>query len=341
MAEAIFHAVQLGREATFGTAVAATTVFGVDTGFTGAELDRASESPEEDFGSPSREWTGRGSTGVRAATASVPFTCRFQDVFHAFEMHWDTVSPTGAGPYVYTYKPDQVSNLLSAAVKGYTVQYGDIASTQDEWRMVGTVATDLEMGFDALSAPGNSMWKGTLGLLALNREASAMTAAQTPPATLETMEGHLTLLSEGGTGTAFASLSELAASLKSFSFRSSQNAQIRAYGGASDVGVSIGRSAKGNVEFDAMVGIGSTAKTDLHDIYTVAGSVPTERRWRITIDGSGNNVATLDFRCRFTATDVGEHEGERLYAVNGVFVYDATLASHAAFTLTNDVSAIP
>ena len=103
------------------------------------------------------------------------------------------------------------------------------------------------------------------------------------------------------------------------------------------------RDCEGNtlVEFDALVAIGATAKTDVHDIFAVAGSIPTERRWRITVTGTGVNVLTIDFRCRFTALDVGEHEGERLYAVNGVWVYDSTLAGRGAFGLTNAVATIP
>ena len=71
MSEAVFHKVQLGRQSAVGTSVDATTVFPVDAGFLGFELDRAFESPDEDFGSPSREMTGRGSTGVRWATGCV------------------------------------------------------------------------------------------------------------------------------------------------------------------------------------------------------------------------------------------------------------------------------
>jgi hypothetical protein len=341
MSESVFNVIQLGRQSAVATSVAATTVFPVDAGFLGFELDRASESPNEDFGSPSREMAGRSSTGVRWATASCPFVWRFQDGFHPLEMHVDTVSPSGAGPYVYTYAFDQASNLLSTALKPYTWEYGDPASTQDEWEATGVLASGLTLGFDALSAPGNSMWHGSLDLVALNRAPAAMTGSLTPPATLETMEGHLTTLNEGAVGTAFGSLAALTASLKQFELTSTVNAVGRAYGGATDVATAIGRSDKANVEFTALVAISATSKTDILDIYEVSGSIPTERRWRITITGSGTNVCTIDARVRFTAVDIGEHEGERLYAVKGVFVYDSTLASHGTIILTNSVSAIP
>ena len=343
MSESVFNVVAFGRQADIATAVAASTVFPVDAGFLGFELDRATESPDEDFGSASREYPGRESHGVRWATASLPFVGRFEDFMHPMEMHVDTIgTPTGtASPYSWVYAFDDTGTLLNTALKPYTIEYGVDGSTQDEWQARGVLATGFDFGFDALSAPGNSMWKGSLDLVAPARIANALTGTATAPSTLETMEGHLTTLAEGATSTAFGSLSELSASLKQFHFKSDLNAAGRVYGSASDVATSIGRNGKGTIEFDAMVGISSTAKTDIHDIYNVSGSVATERRWRITCTGSGNNSLTIDARVRFRSVNIGEHEGERLYAVNGVWVYDSTLASRGTFTLANAVATIP
>jgi hypothetical protein len=340
MTEAVFNKVQLGQQSAVGTAVATTTVFPVDAGFEGFELDRAQESPNEDFGSSSREMAGRASTGLRGITGSLPFTGRFQDFMHVQQMHFDTATTAGAGPYTHTTIFDDSGAALSAALKPYTFHYGVIGSTQDEWKATGVIATGLDFGFDALSAPGNSMWKGTLNLIGLDRVNATMTAAQTAPATLETMEGHKTVITDGSTSTAFASLASLAG-LRAFSFSSELNATLRAYGGTTDIATVIGQSDKGNVEFDAMIAIASGAKTSLIDVYEVAGEVVTERRFRVTIDGTGNNVATLDFRARFNAVNVGTDNGERLYAAHGVFVYDATLASRAKWITTNDVATIP
>ena len=343
MSEAVFNVVAFGRQADIATAVAATTIFPVDSGFLGFELDRAAESPESDYGLSSREYPGMESYGVRWATASMPFVGRFQDIMHAFEMHVDTIgTPTGtASPYSWAYTFDETGSLLSSALKPYTIEYGVDGSTQDEWRAVGVIADTLEFGFDALSAPGNSMWRGSLGLVALDREYSALTGSATVPTTLETMEGHFTTLAEGATGTAFAALPALSGSLKQFSFSSSLGAAGRAYGGTTDKAVCIGRSARGEVTFDALIGISATSKTDIHDIYNVASALATERRWRLTIDGSGANAMTIDFRCRFRSVNVGDHENERLYAVNGVWVYDSTLGGRGQFTLANAVATIP
>lgn len=341
MSEQVYNKVQLGRQSVVGTGVAATTVFPVDQGFLGFLLDRAAESPDEDFGSSSREQAGRESYGVRAATASLPFIARYEDIVHMFEMHVAGISggtPTGtASPYTYTYTWDETSDSL----KNYTLQYGVAGSTQDEWRGIGVISSDLELGFDALSAPGNMMWKGTAALIALDRGVNTLTAGQSAPATLETMEGHLTTLSEGPVGTAFASLAALTGSLKQFRFKSNINAVRRAYGGTTDVATAYGRSAKGDLTFDAIIGLSTTSKTDVHDIFNVSGSVATERRWRIAVAGSGVNAMKIDMRVRFRVVDIGDHEGERLYAVSGVAVKDSTLGGRGQITLTNAVSTIP
>lgn len=343
MSESVFNIVALGRQADIATAVAASTLFPVDAGFLGFELDRATESPDEDFGSTSREQPGRESHGVRWATATLPFVGRFQDLAHALEMHVDTIgTPTGtASPYAWGYTFDETGALLNTALKPYTLEYGVDGSTQDEWRGVGVIADTLEFGFDAISAPGNSMWKGSLGLVAIAREANALTGTATAPTTIETMEGHLTTLAEGPTGTAFASLAALTGSLKQFSFSSSLGAVGRAYGGAVDTAVAIGRSQKGEVEFDALIGVSATSKTDILDIYNVSGSAATERRWRVTCSGTSPNSVTIDARVRFRSVNIGDQDGERLYAVHGVWVYDSTLGGRGRVAINNAVATIP
>ena len=345
MSEAIFNVVQFGRQTNVATAVAATTVFPVDTGFLGFNLDRAPLSPDEDFGSPSREISGRESYGARWATASLPFIARYQDLMHVLEMHVVAISggtPTGtASPYTSAYTYDETTNVLSSSLKPYTIEYGVPGSTQDEWRAYGVVANTLDMSFDALSVPGNMPLKGTLGLVALGRDRNSMTGSLSAPTTLETIEGHSATLAEGPTGTAFASLSTVSATFKQFHFASNHSAVGRVYGSSSDIASSIGRSAKGEITFDALLAINSTTKSDIDDIFEVAGSLPTERRWRVSFTGTGVNTLTIDFRCRFRAVNLGDHEGERLYAVQGVWVKDSTLAGRGTFTLKNAVSTIP
>lgn len=341
MTEAAGKKVQLGQQSALGTAVAATTVFPVEAGFEGFTLDRAMQSPNEDFGTSSREYAGRGSNGARMATASMPFVGKFENFMHIQNAHFDQVTTAGGPTYTHTTIFDDSGAALSAALKAYTVQYGVPGSTQDEWRAVGAIIKSLRFGFEALTASGNSMWNGTAEWLAVNREPSTMTSSQSPPATLTTMEGHRTTIADGSTSTAFGSLSSLAG-LRQFEFQSELNAVLRIYGGSSDIATVIGQSDKGTVAFNAMIAIASGAKTSLIDVYEVASETATDRRFRVSIGSAVSpNAATLDFRARFTATNVGTDGGERLYAVEGVFVYDSTLASRAQWVTTNAVSTVP
>jgi hypothetical protein len=155
------------------------------------------------------------------------------------------------------------------------------------------------------------------------------------------MEGHLTTIATGSTGTAFGSLTDQTATLKSFRFTSNLNKVRRAYGGASDLATAYGNSDKSEVEWESLIKITSGTKTAFLDVFEVAGSLPTEKRFRVTIDGSGNNAATIDFRTVFRTIDLGEHEGEHLYMVRGVWVYDSTLAGRGQIKLTNDIASVP
>jgi len=71
MSEAVFRVLQLGHQSAFGSGTAATTIFPVDPGSGEFELDRAIESPDEDYGVIARHQQGRGSNGVRIATGNV------------------------------------------------------------------------------------------------------------------------------------------------------------------------------------------------------------------------------------------------------------------------------
>lgn len=342
MSESVYQIIQFGRQSTIGSAVAATTVFPGDAGWTGFALDRAMESPDEDIGSSSREQPSRAAYGVRWATSTMPFVARFQDLFHPLEMHvaGSSGSPTSGGTaaYTYTYTFDDTSDTL----KPYTIEYGVDGSTQDEWRAYGVIANSLELGFDALKAPGNSMWTGSLGLVGLTREFWPITGSKSPPATLETLEGHYTTLAIGTTATAFASLATATASLKQFKFTSDINAVGRAYGAASgDMASAMGRSGKGTAEFEALIAISSGNKTSFLDWFEESSSLTTERRWRIRCTGTSPNRFDIDFRARLTSVDVDDSDGERLYAVKGVCVKDSTLGGRAQFNLVNLVSIIP
>lgn len=333
MSEQVNRVVQVGIEASVGTGVAATTQWALDAAT--PEMERGSAFGNEDYGRSIRNHASRGYNGLRAA--SMPFSCdvTFEQVMILLESHYSGgISPTGAGPYVWVYPFEGGTPTR----KSLTVEEGVLSSTQDEWEMVGCVVDDLTLEYDALAAPGAQPWRANGTLLGLNRAVATMTAALTMPA-LETVMGHLTILKEGTTATAFASLSELAASLIRFSVTTNRSNVRRAYGAASgDVASGYGQSEKAVGTFEAMVKVGATAKTDILDIWNAAGGALGERRWRIEAAGSGTKMLQLDMRTAFMNVGIDDRDGERVYAVSGELVDDSTLSAPIQATVTNSVA---
>lgn len=159
-------------------------------------------------------------------------------------------------------------------------------------------------------------------------------------ATFEIMQGHLTTLYEGTTSTAFASLSELAGSLKSFTMTTNRNLARRAYGGTSDVAVRYGFKDMSAGTFEAKVAVSSTAKSDFHDVWNTSGGSLGERRWRLKVIGSGSNEVDIDARVGITAVPLDDVDGERVYKVTGEFVDDSTLGAPVAWTVVNTIASL-
>ena len=333
MAEAVFRVLQIGEETTFGTSVAATTIYPCDPGSGEFELDRSVLSPDEDYGIIPRHQANRGVNGVRIATGSLSSHARYEDLSHILKMTLSDDTVTGAGPYVHTFTGDTSSHT----VKPYTFEVAD--DTQD-WDVVSVHCESLELGFDTLSAPGNSPWTLSADLRGIDKVKSTATAALTAPSELETIEGAFTQLYEGTDATAFASLAELANSLVSYRVTIADPKPLRIYGASTgDIATAFGRQ-KREISFEAQLKLSADTVTNVYDIFNVTGSFPDDRRWRIETTGSGTKGMTIDGRVRFTSVNVDPdvRDGERVLSVNGYYVYDSTLASDIVIAITNGVA---
>lgn len=334
MTEQVYRVVQIGLESTPGTGVAATTQLALDAAVPG--LERGSQFGAEDYGRSIRNHAGRGYHGLRAS--SMPFACdvNFEQVMYLLNMFAaGGISPTGTDPYTWVYPVEGGTSTQ----KTYTIEEGVVGSTQDEWEMVGSMVDDLTLEYDALAAPGAQPWRASGTFVGFNRSVAAMTPALTLPA-LETAMGHLTILKEGTTATAFASLTELSASLIRFSLAMNRNRVRRAYGSTSDVATGWGLSEKATGTFEAMVKISATSKTDTLDIWNAPGGALGERRWRVEAAGSGTKNLKVDLRTGFTEVGIDTRDGERVYAVTGEIVDDTTLTGPAAVTVVNSVATL-
>jgi len=336
MPEMVFDIVQFGRQATDGTAVAATTLYPAKV--TAIELDRGYLNPDEDYGRMDDEQPGRGSFGLRGATASLEAVARFEDFMQPMEAHAaGGIVPTGTNPYTWAYTADSTADTA----KRLTIELGSEVA-QDQWRLVSALFSELSVGFDALEAPGNQPYSISGSIEAFDREVSARTPGLAAAPGLETIEGHQTTLSEGSTSTAFGSLAELSASLIAFRWTSRRPWVRRAYAAATgDKATAWGLSEKAGVTFEAELRIAAGTKAAVYDQFTAAGSAVVERRWRVRSFGSGTKTLTTDARVRYRVVGRGERQGEATYAVQGSMVYDATLGGRIQVAVVNAIATLP
>ncbi len=337
MSEIVFDKLQLGPQtgtpAAPGAAVAATSIFPIDAGIIDPDLNRSYASPDEDYGSLARNQAGRGNYGIRSAGVPITAILRFEDAMRLLEMRLaGGVTPTGVGPYTWSYTMDDGSDTC----KVYTAELGS-ETANDEYRLSTCLITDLELGYDALAAPGEHPWKATATVVAIDRTQQALTAALSAPAGMETIQGHLTTLLEGTTATAFASLAELTSSLLMYKLKISGGRPYRIYGGTSDIPTGYGIT-KPTITVDAMVKVGATSKTNIHDIFAAAGAPAGERRWRVKAVGSGTKEFHIDHRVRFSSVRRGERDGESVYLIAADVVKDATLSSTLQAVVINSIA---
>lgn len=340
MTEGVFRILQLGAQAGTlaapGAAVAATILYPCEPGGP-PTLDRASTIPNEDVGRNARNRPGRGYHGIRAAELPFESDVRFEDAMRLLEMHYaGGVVPTGAGPYTWVY-------ALEAGiptVKPYTIEEGIPGDTNDQWRITSAVINELTLEFDALAAPGVSPWRASGTIIGFDREVSPLTAALSAPATLETAQGHLTILKDGSTATAYAALTELSASLIRHSMTSTRNFVLRPYGGTTDLATLIGFSEKTTVTFETMLRITNATKAAAYDTFNSAGGAITDRRWRLACTGSGTKSMLIDGRVSIFQVNHDDRDGERVYGVSGEYVDDSTLNAPVAITLVNGVATL-
>jgi hypothetical protein len=342
VSENVFDQVQIGLQAGTlsapGSAVAATFLYPVSEQIA-IELDRASEFSQRDRGRNVRNAAGAGYHGLRGANVTLPSEARYEDIIALLQtIYAGGVVPTGTNPYTWVFPFEAVA----PTVKPMTLEVGNNDASQAQARLKSAFVSSLTLGFASLSAPGVSPWTISAEAMGLDREINALTGALSEIATApETIMGHLTRLYEGTTATAFASLTELAGSLKSFTMTADRHLVRRAYGSSSDLATGFGFSEPSNATFEALVAISATAKSDFHDIWNSSGGSLGERRWRLKAIGSGTKTFTIDARVGILAVPFDEVDGERLYKVTGEFVDDSTLSASHTITVVNAVSAIP
>jgi len=332
MAESLYRGIQLGKETTYGTAVAATTILPTDEGSGEFQTNRASRFPEEDFGTQVAFMSSRGTHGVRMATASLAMDARFEDLGQILRMLTAPVY-TGAGPYTQTYTLGTTADTSESLTVELNNDVQDFIAS-------GVKCSSLELSYDAIAAGENSPWRVTCDLVSNRVVKGTATAALTIPAVLETIEGHLTQIYQGTTATAFVSLAELAAHLVQYSLKIDQERPLRPYGSTVDYATNVG-IRKRRATFNALLKLSATTITDIYDIFDSTGGLLSERRWRIKASGSGAKTLTIDHRVAFmnVVPDPNGRDGEYLLSVEGNATYDATQATDLVIVIAGVANA--
>ena len=150
-----FNVIQMGRESTAGTAVPATAIW------RGPATDITDESEhvfvEENIGILLP--TDREYIPVKAAQLAFPETeLTFEQFLHVLEAGIKTTSPSGTGPYVYTYSFPTSTTLN--AIKTYTLETGN-ALAGDAHEMEYAFVEEFDLSGSAGEAwMLSSTWQG-------------------------------------------------------------------------------------------------------------------------------------------------------------------------------------
>lgn len=325
--------IQLGRETTAGTAVAASTIW------RGPALmpmdDQAKVMPEENIGLSSK--TTRQYTPSKLASLVFPSTpATFQGIQHIMEAGVKTVTPVQDGTgsdYINAYPlPSGDVNTT----KTYTIEGGDNKVVEE---MEYAFVTEFE-----LSGKRNEAWNLTSNWQARQSTVSSFTGALAIPSVSEMLfnKSKIYIDNVGGTlGTTQITNSWLEAKLKVVT------------------GLKAQPTGDGNLYFSFMDFIGAQATLELsflHNATTAAERVlwrsNTPRQIRILIEG--NNVTTpgsvysketfrIDVAGMYTSFGPpnDEDEGSNVNKVVFEVAYDSVAALFCNFTLVNELSAVP
>lgn len=167
--------IQIGREATPGTAVAATKILAGASAMPSDERTRKIFEPQVGVLSPEEIIYD---TFVLAKLAMPQRPLNFQQLPYTLDAGIKTVSPTGVGPYGWTYPLN--AGATPNAIKTYTIEAGNVAVPTDNYKMEYSVVEEF-----ALSAKAGEEWMISDNWFGRQLTQATMTPALAIPTGLE------------------------------------------------------------------------------------------------------------------------------------------------------------
>ena len=320
---AALQKIQVGKETTPGTSVAATAIL----------QGKIDLEPAQTFYRPEDINTGRISSFERSAITGqqvkMNFTAdaTYEQLQYILNMGVIAITtPTGANPYTWTFEP---AYTTANTPKTFTIQFGDNAQA---WKALYCFATDWEIS-GGISEP--TRIKATL--VGQNFQSNAFTAALTPVACQTIV---------GSTGTFYvdstwAGLGGTAKTNNLIDF------SVKQVGGQKPVKFMDGyQYYTANAETKRHLEIEATLASNDSDMATLFGyysaNPQTPKFYRIRFTNGASAILNIDFCGVFdTFGPITQKDNQCTYRVKWVSIFDTTGGSHEwAVTLVNAVSTL-
>ena len=334
MGEVAFRFLQGSLESSKGSNAAATRV--LLARITNPNFNQPREFIEEDRGTLVA--AGRYVAGVKDYTFTVEGPANYEQLGWFLQtaikgtVSASTVGTTGKR-YIFSPNTTTTGDDLQAA----SFEFGD--DTQG-YLMRYCEATSWELGFDALTVGQAAPVNMSLNYVTQSLSSNTKTAGLTAP-TVNSILATGGTFQIGTTSTAFAALTTLSSSLRSFRVTGNNGLGRKVFVGDGTTYSNIGRGRRVTT-FEA------TFEGDANGVTRfVEWDTATEKRLRVKFAGttiSGSSPATayqlwIDGRVLFTTIDVlGEVDTNTVYRVTGRFLEDTThntTNSDITVTLTN------
>lgn len=318
--------IQLGRETTAGTAVAATSIW------RGPATDIVDESEhvnaDEDVGILVP--TDREYIASQRATLAMPETeLTFEQILHILEAGVKTAAPTGTGPYVYTYA-FPLSTTLNT-IRTYTIETGNA--------VVGDV-NEMEYGFVeefTLSGEAGASWMMSANWVGRRKSTTTFTGALSL-VTVEPALFNKTKLYINDTGGTIGTT------------------QVQGVMVSAEVNVVTGvvalMTGDGNLYFTSHKFVPPEITFSIKmELENNTGVVAAERaKWvaksfrlvRLNLSGAGTSSINIDIAAKWLNVSEYENSDENtVVTFEGVGRYSSADALFATITVTNSVVSVP
>lgn len=314
--------IQLGAETTAGTAVAADIVWrgpAVDI-----EDTRTIVRPEESVGLLVP--TSRVYVAQHSAMLSIPETeATFEHFPHILTAAIKTATPSGAGPYVYTYVPGTTS---ANTIKTYTIETGNVIAGD---------GNEMEYAFCesfTLSGKAGEAWKYSSNWRGRRKSTATITGGLSLTTLEEMLFAKTSLYIDAVTvGTTLKTGVLMEASI-------TYNSGIQpVFSADGTLYFTTHKFTPPSMEF--------TLSMELEDGGIVAAeraifASQAVRFIQLSVAGSGTSAAVMKWAAQYDS--VGSYQnsnGNTIVQLSGRAVYDSATPLFCSFAITNSLSALP